>query len=257
MKIIVNADDFGWDDETVDATIACFEAGALTSATIMATMPAAERAAEYAKRNPRFSFGVHLTYVGDGIEPALTPGPELPTLARADGIFLPSQKTRLRALFRQVDAKQVERETIAQLDKIKSLGVPISHVDSHGHMHKFHAFRTTLAKVLPKYGITKVRSVQDVYLRKPYKSPTYWLGGHWKREVDSRFRTTQHLYLPWGSMEASWVDPFLDLKLDGIVEVGVHPGASEAWRKYELETTMELGRKARERGVPLVTWSDV
>jgi predicted glycoside hydrolase/deacetylase ChbG (UPF0249 family) len=147
VKIIVNADDFGWDDETVDATIACFEAGALTSATIMATMPAAERAAEYAKRNPRFSFGVHLTYVGDGIEPALTPGPELPTLARADGIFLPSQKTRLRALFRQVDAKQVERETIAQLDKIKSLGVPISHVDSHGHMHKFHAFRTTLAKV--------------------------------------------------------------------------------------------------------------
>lgn len=257
MKLLINADDFGWDDDTVDATIACFEAGALTSATIMPTMTAVERAAEYAQRNPRFSFGVHLTYVGDGIEPALTPGPQLTSLARADGILLPSQQTRLRALLRRVDATQIEMETIAQLDKIKSLGVPISHVDSHGHMHKFHAFRTALARVLPRYGITKVRSVQDVYLKKPYKSPTYWLGGHWKREIDSRFRTTQHLYLPWGSTQGSWVESLLRLKLDGIVEVGVHPGTREAWRKYELDTTMELGQKATARGVEMVTLNQV
>lgn len=257
MKILINADDFGWDDDTVDATITCFEAGALTSATIMPTMPAVERAAEYARRNPRFSFGVHLTYVGDGIESALTPGPELPALARADGVFLPSQKTRVRALLRRVDPVQVERETIAQLEKIRALGVPISHVDAHGHMHKFHVFRSTLAKVLPRYGITKVRSVQDVYLKKPYKSPTYWLGAHWKREIDSRFRTTRHLYLPWGSAQGSWVDPFLDLQLEGIVEVGVHPGTREAWRRYELDTTLELGQKARARGVEMVTWNDV
>ena len=40
LQLVVNADDFGQSDDTVDATIECFEAGALTSATLMAGMPA-------------------------------------------------------------------------------------------------------------------------------------------------------------------------------------------------------------------------
>lgn len=48
-KLIVNADDFGFDDETVDWTIKGFEAGKITSATMMAGMPATERVVEYAK----------------------------------------------------------------------------------------------------------------------------------------------------------------------------------------------------------------
>ena len=44
LQLIVNADDFGQSDDTVDATIECFEAGALTSATLMPGMPASERA---------------------------------------------------------------------------------------------------------------------------------------------------------------------------------------------------------------------
>ena len=38
MQLIVNADDFGLSDDTADATIECFERGALTSATIMPAM---------------------------------------------------------------------------------------------------------------------------------------------------------------------------------------------------------------------------
>lgn len=48
-KLIVNADDFGLDDETVDWTIKGFEAGKITSATVMAGMPATGRVVEYAK----------------------------------------------------------------------------------------------------------------------------------------------------------------------------------------------------------------
>ena len=40
MRIIINADDFGMDEDTVRATIECLEAGALTGATIMPNMPA-------------------------------------------------------------------------------------------------------------------------------------------------------------------------------------------------------------------------
>ena len=48
-RLIVNADDFGFDDETVDWTIKGFELGKITSATVMAGMPATERVVEYAK----------------------------------------------------------------------------------------------------------------------------------------------------------------------------------------------------------------
>ena len=64
-KLIINADDFGFDDETVDWTIKGFEAGKITSATIMAGMPATERAVEYAKAHPQFSFGTHLYLVDE------------------------------------------------------------------------------------------------------------------------------------------------------------------------------------------------
>ena len=98
MRIILHADDFGYDDETVRATIECFERGALTSATIMPKMPATAAAVEYAKAHPQFSFGVHLTYVSDGVERPVSDPKELPALCRPDGLFLPSQTVRVRAM---------------------------------------------------------------------------------------------------------------------------------------------------------------
>src|ERR671922_2946900 len=68
VRIVVNADDFGASTETVAATIDSFEAGSLTSATIMPTMPAAEQALAFARGRPDWSFGVHLTFVGNGDE---------------------------------------------------------------------------------------------------------------------------------------------------------------------------------------------
>ena len=64
-KLIINADDFGLDEHTVEWTIKGFDCGALTSATIMAGMPATELAVEYAKRHPKFSFGVHFYLVDE------------------------------------------------------------------------------------------------------------------------------------------------------------------------------------------------
>ena len=64
-KLIVNADDFGLNDHTVEWTIKGFECGALTSATIMAGMPATDKAVAYAKDHPQFSFGVHFYLVDE------------------------------------------------------------------------------------------------------------------------------------------------------------------------------------------------
>ena len=51
-------------------------------------------------------------------------------------------------------------------------GVPVSHVDSHRHLHKYGPFAGALRRVLPGLGIERVRNVQDVYLRRRLLSPT-------------------------------------------------------------------------------------
>jgi predicted glycoside hydrolase/deacetylase ChbG (UPF0249 family) len=68
VRIVLTGDDFGLSDETVEATVACIEAGALTGASIMVNAAASARAFQFARSRPDVSFGVHLVLVGDGRE---------------------------------------------------------------------------------------------------------------------------------------------------------------------------------------------
>src|SRR5690349_10512418 len=87
MPIILHADDFGQDRDTLAATIECFERGVLTSATIMPNMPATKLAVEYALAHPQFSFGVHLTFGADTVERPVLPPSQVPHMVQADGRF--------------------------------------------------------------------------------------------------------------------------------------------------------------------------
>ena len=54
IDIIINADDFGFSENTVEATIKLFELKAISSATIMLSMPGTEFAIDYAKKIHNF-----------------------------------------------------------------------------------------------------------------------------------------------------------------------------------------------------------
>lgn len=258
MRIITNADDFGQDEDTVRATIECFENGSLTSATIMVNMPATAMAVEYAKKNPRFSFGVHLTYVlGVGNEAPVADPKLLPTLCGEDGLFKASNRTRLAAIFGRLSMDEIARETEAQVAKLRSMGVPISHVDSHGHLHRYGVFQDALKRVLPRFGIRKVRSAQDVYVRKPLKSPNYWLGPMWRSGIREKFWTTQHFYMPTSAGDHNWWGPLLDAVKGDTIEVGVHPGYAEEWRIEERTSVAEFAHEARRRGHQLIGWAQL
>jgi len=259
MRIILNADDFGMCDDTVDATIACFERGALSSATIMARMPATERALEYARAHPEFGFGVHLTFCGDGdgVERSVCNPADIPALVDNDGRFPGTTAVRLRALAGRLPGEQIEREARAQLARVRDAGVTISHVDSHSHLHKIGAFRAALATVLPEFGIRRVRAVQSIYLRRPTFNVTYWLGGAWTRRLRAAFETTDHFYMPSSGLDTGWARALLDrLGSGGTIEVGVHPGSREGWRVHERDDVLEFAGLAREAGHDIRTWND-
>jgi chitin disaccharide deacetylase len=261
VKIITNADDFGQSDETVAATIACFKAGALTSATIMVKMPGSASAISFARAHREFSFGVHLTFAAEAEgsnETAVSDPRLLPTLAYPDGRLRPTSTIRILALQGRIPRQEIAIEAEAQISRLRDMGVPVSHVDSHGHLHKFAPFRRALATVLPRFGIRKVRAVQDVYLKRPYTSPTYWFGRYWGREIARNYKTTDHFFMPTSSGEhAGWAPRLLERLSGDCIEIGVHPGHDETWRKMEWNGIVEFAALAVASGHRLTTWNDL
>jgi predicted glycoside hydrolase/deacetylase ChbG (UPF0249 family) len=255
MRIVLHADDFGASADTVRATIECYEQGALMSASIMPAMPATAEAIAFARTHPDLDIGVHLTFVGEGDERPLSAPDEIPGLVDENGRFLATRTIRLRALARRLPVEQIEREMTAQIAAVRDEGIEISHVDSHRHVHKLPSFREALARVLPAFGIERVRAVQDVYLRKPRTSPTYWLGGRWQKALARDFKTTDHMYMPTSAADVAWEQPLAEIVrgLDGTLEVGVHPGYGD-WRDGERTSVLAFAELARRGAHELVSW---
>jgi predicted glycoside hydrolase/deacetylase ChbG (UPF0249 family) len=260
MRVIINADDFGYSSDTVEATLACIEAGLLTSATIMPSAPSTAAALEYAAKRPSgISFGVHLTFVGDGIEYCVAPRRDVPVLTESDGRLRRARTTRLRAIAHLMPVDQVARELAAQVTAVRSAGVDVSHVDSHKHVHKLPVFQTALRRTLPELAIDRVRNVQDVWLARPKANLTSWLGGRWGRALERTFTTTDHFYMPSTAHDRDWdrVAERLDELGGETLEVGIHPGTAEEWRRLEQEPLRRFVDALHSRGHELISWSEI
>lgn len=260
QEMIINADDFGHDSDSVLATIECFRAGALTSATIMPKMPATEMAVQFARENPQHAYGVHLTFVRDTVESPVADPRLIPALVGNNGAFHPSHQLRLMALSGNIPVDQLCIEIAAQIERLIDCGIPISHVDSHGHLHKFKPFVQALAQTLPRYGLSRVRNVQNQYTVTPLKSPTYWMGPYWRRRIMNHFVTTPHFFMGTNTNDPQWMEKILTRPLNGVLEVGFHPGSplhGEAWRNNERLACLAFALEARRHRVSLISWNDI
>jgi hypothetical protein len=257
LQVILNADDFGWDGDTIDTTIEAFNEGWLTSATLMTNMPEVRRALEFARQHPQFSYGVHLCFCSDGREFPLSPCNEIPDLARPNGQLQDSNYLRKRALFGQIDSRQIACEAKRQLSRMLEAGVPISHVDSHGHLHKIGSFRDGIGQAMAELGILRMRGVQDIYLAKRTWNATRLLGRGWQKKIEKRFKTTDHFYMPASESVQGWPELLLNGRFSGLMEVSVHPGRSEAWRLAELKGLARFAAGLQSRGIGTVTWNEL
>jgi predicted glycoside hydrolase/deacetylase ChbG (UPF0249 family) len=259
VRVVLNADDFGASEDTVRSTVEAFDGDILTSATIMVGMPHTDTAIELARERGDRSFGVHLHLVGDGDERPLSDPARVPGLVDGDGLLLSTNVVRVRALTGRLPIDELVREIAAQVGYVRERGVAVSHVDSHRHVHKLPAIREALRRALPSLGIRRVRAVQDVFLRRPLTSPTFWVGGVWQRELVRSFETTDHLFMPTTTHDVEWHQALLDRmrRLPGrTLEVGVHPG-TDGWRATESDALAALVPALRAAGHELVSWNDV
>jgi chitin disaccharide deacetylase len=257
VQIIVNADDFGESKDTLAATLKCFEAGHLTSASIMVSASHSADALQYALAHPEFSYGVHLQFVGDGEERPISDPSSVSGLVDREGRFLPTNLVRRRALLGQVPIAEIEREAARQIEIVQQEGITVSHVDSHRHLHKFTPFRIALQNTLPRLGITRVRNVQNTYLRHPIEHPTFWFGPAWRRQLMRAFRTTDRFYMPTTAHDPSWYRLADALPACRTLEVGLHPGYEDEWRRAEWNALRTFVENVRAQGHELVGWDAI
>lgn len=154
--IIINADDFGRHAEINRAVEEGIVHGCLRSATVMPGGAAFAGAIDIARRHEELGLGVHFTLV-DG-HPILPPE-EIPSLVGSEGDFLPDHTALLKRYLKGgVNLEEVRRELAAQLQKIEATGIPISHVDSHQHMHTLPGIIDIVLDLAARAGIRAVRT---------------------------------------------------------------------------------------------------
>ena len=234
-KLIINADDFGLDEDTVEWTIKGFELGKLTSATIMAGMPETTRAVEYAKAHPQFSFGVHLCLVDE--KPMCKPEDIRSMIDPKTGKLWATRQFIIRNFLGLIKVEDIKREMRTQVESLLAMGLEISHVDGHGHNHRLPQAIKAL-KALQKEGLSgfdKVRRCQDVFFGKPGLLARL-INKPMQKRLDGVFKMTDHFLMTAGhTADLKWFTKSLAMLPEGTTEIGVHPGITEDWRRIDTE----------------------
>jgi len=154
-RLVVNADDLGLTVGVNDGIFDAHDHGILTSASLFAGAPATSDAIRRARGRPSLGVGVHLALV-DGT-PTLPPR-RVPTLVADDGRFRRSWKPFIVACLRgRVSLAEVELELTAQVDRLRSAGVRLTHLDAHKHVHAYPPVFAIVARLAGRFGIPVVR----------------------------------------------------------------------------------------------------
>jgi len=178
-RLIVNADDFGFTAGVNRAIVEAHTHGIVTSSTLMANGRAFEDAVRLAKSVPRLSVGCHVVLI-DG-EPVLDAKllPSITSAHSTGGRFRDRlQFFAARALAGGLDSGEIEAEASAQIRKLQSAGVSVSHLDTHKHTHLFPAVLRPLLRAARACGVRAIRNPFGP--RKPLKSsellarPSLW-----------------------------------------------------------------------------------
>lgn len=155
MKLLINADDFGL-TPGINRSIAELHQGhALTSATLMGTAAFFDDAVAGAQANPNLEVGCHVLLVD--ATPAL-PAAQIPTLC-LNGQFRASLGQFARDLYTgRIRESEIEAEATAQIRRLQSAGLHVSHIDTHKHTHMFPRVLRPLLRAATACGIGAIRN---------------------------------------------------------------------------------------------------
>lgn len=212
IRLIVNADDFGFTRDVNEGIVEAHCNGILTAATLMANGDAFDHAVDLARHNPSLDIGCHLVIVQG--QSVLDPGRTLPASLQGVATSL---------LLGQLP---VYEEFAAQVRKIKTAGIHPTHLDTHKHTHLLPTVLKAVARIARDFSIPWVRRPFDF---KPGTSATAKLMNLRKPAMISALRelkTTDHFagFQLTGILNEVNLIATLEQLPAGLTEFMCHPG---------------------------------
>lgn len=151
QRVIINADDFGLSHEENRTILGAFQQGLISSATLMANMPAFEEACALTREHDlhgRIGLHFNLTY-GRPLSAAIRNQPRLCNAAGEFDLTLPRHRLWLPASTRRA----IEAELRAQWQRCLEQGIRPSHIDSHQHVHNILPVGEVVARFAGRQGV--------------------------------------------------------------------------------------------------------
>ncbi len=225
-KLIVNADDFGFNPKINQGIIHAFKNGVVTTTSLMTTKEGFEDAVNLVKENPKLAIGIHI---------------DLDEYFEID-------HTRGRIVGYKVQPlplQEIEGKIKSQIESLLSRGITPDHLTGHHHVHLVKEIFPIVVKVVKEYKIPVVRFHKKII----YDINSY---DEFKQMLDSNGIIYAPYFIEgwyWGNID----EPYT------VAELMTHPGYGELWREYELTSCCDQRLKMylREKNIQLITFTDL
>jgi predicted glycoside hydrolase/deacetylase ChbG (UPF0249 family) len=265
--IIVHADDLGETHSVNAAAIKALEGGRINSASLMAPCPWFPEIADYAKSHPDADFGLHLTLTSERVYyrwGPVAPADKVPSLVDQNGYFHHDWEEN-----KHINAREVEIELRAQIERALAMGVRPTHLDSHQYrliMNGKELFDVML-RVAHEYRLP-VFVTRDWFADHPYLQASLDPG-----DIVLDHTVTIEPGIPPEEWAEFYVTALKNLK-PGVTEFVIHPGYDDdelraatrerptwgsAWRQrdYDFFTSDQFREILAQQNIKLITWREL
>jgi predicted glycoside hydrolase/deacetylase ChbG (UPF0249 family) len=267
--LIIHADDAGLSHSENMATIQSLENGIVNSYSIMVPCPWFYEMALFAKSNPQFDNGIHLTLTCEWenykFGPVL-PIKEVPSLVDENGHFY-NKREQLR---NNASAADVKKELEAQIEKAIRFGLKPTHIDSHmysvGASPEFFDIYRDLGKkyklpimishqLMEMVGLNPNLNINEGDLT--IKKAHYGIFEYFESGKLSDYYSTFFKDVVSGLNIVLIHPAFDDNEMKGITVN--HPNFGAEWRQIDFESFTNQNNKAKikEHNIELITWNDI
>lgn len=266
--LIIHADDAGLSHSQNRATIESLRNGIVNSYSIMITCPWFYEMARFARENPQFDNGVHLTLTCEWenykFGPVL-PVSEVPSLVDSDGYFY-----KKRALLMQnATLEDVKKELRAQIEKALRFGLRPTHLDSHmysvGACPQFFKIYRELGEIyslpvligkqlMDMVGLDTVNLIdEDLLVEKAHY-------GEWEHYNSGKLKDyySQVFEDIVPGLNIILIHPAFDDEEMQAITLN-HPNFGSQWRQIDFESFTDKANEAKlgTHGIRLITWGDI